>query len=286
VSKTQVRSRSSSRDSFQPSGLVTLLTDFGTADGYVGAVKGVILAIAPMARLVDITHEVAAGDVLGGALALEACAGTFPPGSIHLAVVDPGVGTERRAIAVESAGSVFVGPDNGLLSLAVGEPTRTIELDVASWHRRPVSATFHGRDLFAPVVANLVAGVALGRFGATVDGPRDLGLPVAEHVTSGVRGQVIHVDRFGNLISNITADDVAAFARGIGSADLSVGIRNRSAAFVRTYGEAKPGALSALVGSSGRVEIAVRDGSAAEKLAIRKPGQVLRLARCARKTRR
>lgn len=260
--------------------IVTICSDFGTADGYVGAIKGVISSSAPNARLVDITHEIQPGDVRGGALALEAATPFFPAGTIHLAVVDPGVGTRRRAIAVEAAEAIFVGPDNGLLSLAAKGPRRVYVLDRAEQHRATVSPTFHGRDVFAPIVASLAEGARLRDLGSPASGMADLELPVASVSPREVSGEVIHSDRFGNLITNITTTDLRGLATDYGIARLSVTVGRRSVGcIVRTYGDAPRGTLLAVVGSSGRLEIAVREGSAAVLLRHRPgAGAVVRVA--------
>jgi S-adenosylmethionine hydrolase len=256
-------------------GVVTLSSDFGTADGYVGAMKGVIVSSAPRVRIVDITHEIGPGDVRSGALAIEAAAPFFPPGTIHLVVVDPGVGTPRRAIAVEAADAIFVGPDNGVLSLAARGPRRVFVLDRPERHRSVVSATFHGRDVFAPIVAQLAEGARLRDLGTPAPGMSDLELPTPSISSREVGGQVIHGDRFGNLVTNITSTELRGLVAAHGASKLDVTVGRRSVGpILTTYGEGNSGALLALVGSSGRLEIAVRDGSAAARLAYR-PGAKL-----------
>lgn len=258
--------------------LVTLLTDFGTADGYVGAMKGVIASLAPSARVVDVTHDIRAGDVRGGALALETAAPYFPPGTIHVAVVDPGVGTARRGIAVEAGGQAFVGPDNGLLALAARPDRRVFILDRARYHLQAVSPTFHGRDVFAPIAARLATGVRASNLGTKTDSDdlRELALPRPLATRGGLVGEVIHADRFGNLITNVVAADLARLsgAAPLKSIRIHVGRRRLSGGLARTYGDAGRHALLALVGSSGRLEIARRDGSAALMLGYR-PGRKL-----------
>jgi len=255
--------------------IVTLSSDFGTADGYVGAMKGVIMSGAPGARIVDITHEIRPGDVRGGALALEAAAPFFPPGTIHLVVVDPGVGTLRRGIAVEAGDAILVGPDNGVLSLAAKGPRRVFVLDRPERHRSVVSATFHGRDVFAPIVAQLVEGARLRDLGTPAPAMSDLELPTPSISPQVVGGQVIHGDRFGNLVTNITSAELRGLLAAHGAARLEVTIGRRSVGpIVRTYGEARSGALLAVVGSSGRLEIAVRDGSAADRLHYRRGAEL------------
>jgi hypothetical protein len=247
--------------------VVTLSSDFGTADGYVGAMKGVILSGAAGARVVDITHEIRPGDVRGGALALEASAPFFPAGTIHLVVVDPGVGTRRRAIAVETADAIFVGPDNGVLSLAAKGPRRVYVLDRTDRHRVTVSPTFHGRDVFAPIVAQLADGARLRDLATAASGMTDLELPAPSVAPREVSGQVIHCDCFGNLVTNITMSELRALTAAVGAGHCTVFVGRRSAGrILRTYGDGERGALLALVGSSGRLEIAVREDSAARRL--------------------
>jgi len=266
------RRRRATKPGFEPRApgadrIVTLTSDFGTVDGYVGAMKGVISSAAPSARMLDITHEIRPGDVRGGALAVEASAPFFPAGTIHLVVVDPGVGTRRRAIAVEAADGVFVGPDNGVLSLAAKGPRRVYALDRSERYRKVVSATFHGRDVFAPIAALLAEGARPRDLGTAVAGMMDLKLPAPTVARSEVIGQVIHVDRFGNLVTNITTAELRALSAVGEPRNCTVRVGRKSAgSIVRTYGDGEPGALLALVGSSGRLEIAVREGSAADWL--------------------
>jgi S-adenosylmethionine hydrolase len=282
ASRTPKRRRRATKPAFEPRApgavrVVTLSSDFGTADGYVGAMKGVILSGATGARVVDITHEIRPGDVRGGALALEASAPFFPAGTIHLVVVDPGVGTRRRAIAVETADAIFVGPDNGVLSLAAKGPRRVYVLDRTERHRATVSTTFHGRDVFAPVVALLAEGARLRDLATpAAAGMTDLELPVPSVSPREVNGQVIHCDRFGNLVTNITTNELRALTAAVGAGNCTVAVGRRSAGrLVRTYGDGERGALLALVGSSGRLEIAVRDDSAARRLRHRPDAELL-----------
>jgi S-adenosylmethionine hydrolase len=238
--------------------IVTLLTDFGLTDTYVGQVKGALLAVAPAATLVDLTHAVPAQDVQAGAFLLWSAVEPFPAGTVHLAVVDPGVGSARRAIAIRSArGDVFVGPDNGLLLPAVdrlGGCTAAVALtDPGYWRAGSLpSATFHGRDVFGPVAGHLVAGVPLDKLGHAVE---DLQRPFALPAPKGLRGEVLHVDTYGNLVTNLVAQG------------LPDGFHVRIGQFVvhpaEHYAAVEPGALLALAGSTGLLEIAVRDASAA-----------------------
>ncbi len=239
--------------------VITLLTDFGTADGYVAAMKGVVLSLAPAARLFDIGHEIDGCDVVAGALALESSAPLFPAGSIHLAVVDPGVGGARAPLLVESGGRFYVGPDNGLLSLAASPPRTVRRLANDRFFRLPLSDTFHGRDLFAPVAGHLAAGRAPAEFGPAADGMQQLALPEPTLDGGSVRGEVLVVDRFGNLITNISDKDLPA-ARDRCRVRLGEAMITGISA---GYFQADSGSLVAVISSRGTLEIAVKEGSAA-----------------------
>jgi S-adenosyl-L-methionine hydrolase (adenosine-forming) len=237
--------------------IITLLTDFGTADGYVAEMKGVLLSALPDAVLVDLTHDIPAQDVEAGRLALARAWRRFPPGTVHLAVVDPGVGTRRAAIAVESQGRFLVGPDNGLLSPAlVGGGADVVALPVPPY----ASATFHGRDVFAPAAARLAAGAALATLGVFKDDPVLRRTPDTErHADGRISGEVLTIDRFGNVLSNIGCR--------LGG---TVTVGAHRIPVRRTYADVEPGALLALTGSSGFLEVSVRGGSAAERLGLRR----------------
>lgn len=252
--------------------IVTLTTDFGLADAYAGVMKGVILSIAPEATVVDLCHGIAPQDIAGGALAVEAAVDCFPPGSIHVVVVDPGVGSQRAAVAVRSRRHWYVGPDNGVLSLALqADPmVRAVSLTNPRFHRAVVSATFHGRDIFAPAAAYLASGVDLMELGDPLDHLAPAPLPPARRTARGIEGEVIHVDRFGNLVTNIRAQDLAALGGPISAEEWTVHAgAARISGVARTYADVAPGSLVAYVGSSNRLEIAVRNGSAAERLGAR-----------------
>jgi len=180
--------------------IVTLLSDFGTADAYAGLMKGVVLSICPEARVVDLSHEVPPQNVTAGALLLRSTVRFFPPGTIHVAVVDPGVGGERKPILVQAGGATFVGPDNGLLHPAASERgiNRIVALTKGEYHLPRVSRTFHGRDIFAPVAGHLARGVAAEDFGPVLSEMKTLPLATASRDANGVVGEVVHVDRFGN----------------------------------------------------------------------------------------
>jgi len=251
-----------------PAPVITLMTDFGTRDPWVGIMKGVILGICPSAQLVDLSHEIAPQDVLEGALCLEAAVGFFPAGAVHLAVVDPGVGSARRALGIRAGGQFFVGPDNGLLSLAVGQAgglTEAVELTNHAYRLTPLSRTFHGRDLFAPAAAHLAAGVALGCFGSVVSDPVRLSIPAARREAGRVVGEVIGVDRFGNLITNI---DRRTFDRMAGAGlEIQVGSHQVSKV-VSTYADVSADEICALFGSTDHLEIAANGASAAIRLDV------------------
>jgi S-adenosylmethionine hydrolase len=245
----------------KPSGIVTLLTDFGLDDAYVGAMKGAILAVHPKTTLVDLSHGVRPFAVLQGAFLLDSAWRSFPVGTVHVAVVDPGVGTERKAIAFKAADHFFVGPDNGLFTFFTEPISETVALTTPP----EAAPTFHGRDVFGPVAARLAAGTPLAALGAARQ-HEPLRLPDgwASKVGEAWRAQVLHCDHFGNVITNLP---IRALAR------LKV-INGAPVRTVETYEEAHPNELVALVGSSGRIEFALREGSAANRLHTA-PGETL-----------
>ncbi|HTT70164.1 MAG TPA: SAM-dependent chlorinase/fluorinase [Anaeromyxobacteraceae bacterium] len=253
--------------------IVTLLTDFGAGSGYPAQMKAVLLSHLPGAQLVDLSHEVPRYDVLAGALLLEACAVRFPPRTVHLAVVDPGVGTARRPLGlVDRVGRRFVGPDNGLFTPFL-EGGRAHHLAHPGLVPRPASRTFHGRDLFAPVAAFLAGGGAAAALGPPLDDPVRLPWPTARREGDLLHGECLWADHFGNVLTSIREEDLAS------SRPLAVAVEGQAARPVGTYGEGEQGELLALVGSSGRLEIAVREGSAAARLtALRGARVVVRLA--------
>ncbi len=242
---------------------ITLLSDFGQRDGYVGAMKGVLTTRCAAAHLIDLTHEIAPGDVAGGAWALGQAARWFPAGTVHLAVVDPGVGTSRRALACRLDHQFFVAPDNGLLMhlLARAHEVRVHEIVRDELWNSPVSDVFHGRDVFAPVAAWLAGGGELGAVGPRID-PAMLAGPAPEAPVTdaaGRHGRIVHEDRFGNLISNLPLEPGEAMG-------WRVEIDGREIPFARTYADVPAGALLALVGSEGCVELACNGQSAAALL--------------------
>jgi len=231
------------------SAIITLLTDFGTADGYVAELKGVLLALVPEVRLVDLTHEIPPGDILAGAYALGRAWRAFPPGTVHLAVVDPGVGMVRRALAVDAGGQRFVAPDNGLLSRVLeGQQFGALAITV----RPDAAPTFHGRDVFAPAAATLARGDTLEA--EAVGDPVRLPAARLQRRGSDVLGEVVHVDRFGTLITNIPVERI--------STDALVRLGAYELMLRKTFGDVAPGDPVAFVGSGATVEIAVRDGRA------------------------
>jgi len=251
--------------------VITLTTDFGARDTYVAEMKAAILAITRDVHLVDITHEIAPHDVLEGALALEAAAPAFPADTIHVAVVDPGVGTPRRGLAVAAREGVFIGPDNGLFTPFLGGSRWTaFELSERQFRRAVVSRTFHGRDVFAPAAAHLAHGLEPARLGPPVADPVRLPWPEAYEARGTIRGTVVHVDRFGNLITSVGAEALASLGPWV-----SVRVAGRALQLVETYAELTRGRAGALVGSHDRLEIAVHAGSAAALLGARRGSPVV-----------
>ena len=243
--------------------VITLTTDFGSADTYVAQMKGVIFTIAPQVRIVDVTHDVSPQDIAAGALALESVVEVFTGDTIHVAVVDPGVGGARAAVALETqSGRRFVGPDNGIFTAVLErDPLRTaVKLTNPAYHRPCVSATFHGRDIFAPVAAHLANGTPLDQLGEPTGTLQRLDLPVPVHQGDTIEAHVIHVDRFGNLITDVTLDDMT----GVNHHAVQLQIAGTTIDGIhRTFADVSIGQPIAYIGSSGRLEIAVRHGSAA-----------------------
>jgi S-adenosylmethionine hydrolase len=230
--------------------------------------KGVILSINPQARLVDLTHEVPPQDVHAGAFLLGAAYAYFPAGTIHVVVIDPGVGSGRRGLAVRAGDGFFVAPDNGVLSwVMASEPTwDAVELQNPRYFLSNVSRTFHGRDVFAPVAAHLSQGIALTELGSPVTDPVRLDIPQPLVEENGITGQVIHVDHFGNLVTNVTDAMLTRWQR---QSHLVIEVAwHRIEGIASTYNAVEPRGLLALFGSSGHLEIAVREGSAAERLGV------------------
>jgi S-adenosylmethionine hydrolase len=243
--------------------LITLLTDFGTADGYVAEMKGVLYSLAPEARVVDLSHEIAPQDVESARLAVARYWRRFPPQTIHLVVVDPGVGSSRDALAVRSEDRVLIGPDNGALSPALlVAGARAISLPVPP----AASPTFHGRDVFAPAAARIAMGTPIDALGPAAEAPMIRRTPEARRLGTGaIQGEVISVDRYGNAITNIVAFPVTQTRDG---EQAFVEVSGRTIPVARAYADVQPRATVALCGSSGLLEIAVRDGNAAQSLSL------------------
>ena len=250
--------------------IITLLTDFGTHDTFVGTMKGAILGICLQARLVDLTHDVPPQAVTTGAFLLKSAIPYFPEGTIHLAVVDPGVGSTRKPIAVMSNGQFFVGPDNGLFPAALKglEIDKIVELTEKKYQLRNPSSTFHGRDIFAPAAAHLAEGLPLGRLGKRLSNLIWREIPKPFKTAKGWSGEVLWVDRFGNLITNLEPSHFPKPFR------LKVG-KTVVLNFATHYADVKRGTVMALVGSSGTLEISVNGGNAAQKLGARIGTQVV-----------
>ena len=243
--------------------LITLLTDFGTADGYVAEMKGVLYSLAPEARVVDLSHEIAPQDVESARLAVARYWRRFPPQTIHLVVVDPGVGSSRDALAVRSEDRVLIGPDNGALSPALlVAGARAVRLSVPA----AAAPTFHGRDVFAPAAARIAMGAPIDALGAAAESPVIRRTPEARRLGNGaIQGEVITIDRYGNAITNIVAFPATHAREGD---EAFVEVAGRTIPVARAYADVQPLAAVALCGSSGLLEIAVREGSAARTLSL------------------
>jgi S-adenosylmethionine hydrolase len=249
-----------------PRKLITLTTDFGLADGYVGTMKGVMLGICPEAELIDICHDIRPQAVRQGAYILSCAVPFFAPGTIHLAVIDPGVGGQRRPVLVQTGRATYIGPDNGLLSLVLVQdsPRLAIHLTNPGYRLPSVSNTFHGRDIFAPAAAYLAAGADPRDMGDPIAADSLLTLPIVGPLPQGdgsFLGEVLHVDRFGNLVTSFRCPHLpprcTVEIAGVRIARLS-----------RTFSDEATGTLLAYIGSSDHLEIAVRDGNAAELLGM------------------
>jgi S-adenosylmethionine hydrolase len=243
--------------------VVTFTTDFGTSDSYVGTMKGVVLSLAPDASLVDITHGIPRHDIKAGAMALAQAARYFPPGTIHTAVVDPGVGGERADVVVAAAGQLFVGPDNGLLAMAATSPRRVFRITASQFKAEAVSPTFHGRDVFAVTAGRLASGWAASDAGPELPAIAELALRDDGPLDTEACGEVVHVDGFGNLITSFSGGTYAGqwLLRCEGqTVELTGG---------HTFSDVAPGAWVLYLGSAGRLEIAMRNASAAAALQAR-----------------
>ncbi|MBI2185666.1 MAG: SAM-dependent chlorinase/fluorinase [Acidobacteria bacterium] len=254
--------------------VIALLTDFGTKDHYAGTMKGVALGICPEATCVDITHDIPPHDLLAGALELAASYKYFPPGTVFLVVVDPGVGSARRPIAAEAGAYRFVAPDNGVLTLVFREtpPKRVVELTERRYARPTVSRTFEGRDRFAPAAAWLARGIDLSGLGRLLTTWQLLTVPEPSVGEREIVAEVLRVDRFGNLVTNVDRRIFERFAEG-GAIEIVAGTE-AVGKVVATYADAEPGAVCALFGSSEQLEIAVNGGSAAERLGLARGARI------------
>lgn len=254
--------------------VISLMTDFGLKDGNVGVMKGVIWKIAPEAQISDLSHLIAPQNIREAALILARSAPYFPDFSIHVVVVDPGVGTSRRPMAAQIGTQYYVGPDNGTITLLLeqaertGQKTRFVHLDRPKYWLPNVSYVFHGRDIFAPVAAHLARGAQLAELGTAFDDPAHLNLPQPEKTSYGWRGEIIHVDHFGNVASNIRVEHLDEMLKTPERFVVRLGgIEIRG--LVNTFGERAPGELVALLGSTGNLIVSVVNGSAQARLDAR-----------------
>lgn len=243
--------------------LITLLTDFGLRDSFVAQMKGVILSLAPQAQVVDLSHDVPPQDVASAALLLDDALDAFPAHAIHVVVVDPGVGSTRRAVALSTARGRFIGPDNGVFSAVLARTPldQAVELRNLAYQRQPVSSTFHGRDLFAPAAGHLARGVAMTELGPAVANLVNLPLPTPTVTPTGLTLQVLAVDHFGNLLTDLRPPHTAGRALVVLTDD------DQPIPLVNTFADVPEGSMLAYWGSTGRLEIACRNGSAAQRLA-------------------
>ena len=244
--------------------LITLTTDFGHSDPFVGIMKGVIAGINPNARVIDLSHGIPPQDIRAGALVLRHSVSYFPRGTVHVAVIDPGVGGARRSLLIECDGSYFVGPDNGVLSLALDgkQPARIVHLSNSTYHLQPTSGTFHGRDVFAPVAAYLSLGVATVAFGESVESIVQLKLPEPLRESRRINGEVVYIDGFGNLFTNMSEHDLT----GLTADKLVISLGNATIrGLASNYVAAVEGELVALVNSWGLLEIALNKGNARQR---------------------
>lgn len=239
---------------------ITLLTDFGTFDGYVGAMKGAIAEIAPSVLIDDVSHDIYPGDVVGAAYALRRYWKLYPESTVHVVVVDPGVGSARRAIAVTADGRYLVGPDNGVFTfvLADAKQSSVVQITNPSYARPQISGTFHGRDVFAPAAAHITSGITPRHLGPAISDPVMIAAPPPLVTENAVHGEVLNVDRFGNLLTNISAELVRP-----GAILEFAGVDVRIAS---TYADAEDGETIALINSDGMLEIAMRDANAADTI--------------------
>ncbi len=261
-----------------PPRIITLTTDFGISDAYVGVMKGVILGINPNVQIVDITHAVPPQDIHEAAFLIHSAHRYFPEGTIHTVVVDPGVGSDRRAIVCQTDRASFVCPDNGTLTYLLQEiengdeqPTRVVEIENKDYFLPAVSNTFHGRDIFAPVAAHLSLAVPLGAIGPPVQNLVRLPIPMFYVSDHKLTGQIIKIDGFGNAITNIPED---ALPTSMSTYEIQIG-QTCLTRINRAYAESEVGELLAIIGSFGMLEIAVNGGSAVERLGLKRGDSVI-----------
>jgi S-adenosylmethionine hydrolase len=253
-----------------PGRIITLLTDFGLRDHFVAVMKGVMLSLNPDLTLVDVSHLIPPQDVFSGAFTLGQAYSWYPPGAIHLAVVDPGVGTERRALAVSAGGHFFVAPDNGLLTYVLRDQETFVAYEITAEHyfRKPVSPTFHGRDVFAPIAAWISRDIPLHQLGPAVEDPVRLKIPAPVRVQDAlIQASILAVDQFGNLITNLMPAEVPNTSRILAG-------KREITSFRATYGEGLPDEVFVVPGSTGYLEISVKGGSAASVLNLKSGAQI------------
>jgi len=259
-----------------PTRVITLMTDFGTSDHYVGVMKGVILNINPQVEIVDITHTIPPQDVHAAAFLIDSAYRYFPTGTIHVIVVDPGVGSDRRAIVCQTETAYFVCPDNGILTHILREEERihTVAMENSAYFLPQVSNTFHGRDIFAPVAAHLSRGITIDKMGSPVAQPVQLPIPKPQVTEKAISGGIIWIDSFGNLITNISHEIVKSLEgrNGVVICAGSAKIDHVN----RSYAESAVGEALAIVGSFNRLEISINQGNAAQTLGLRR-GDTIRI---------
>ncbi len=253
-----------------PSRTITLMTDFGTSDNYVGVMKGVILSINPQAQIVDITHAIPPQDIHGAAFLIDSAYRYFPTGTIHLIVVDPGVGSERRAIVCQTQTAYFICPDNGILThiFRNEEPIHTVTVENTAYFLPQISNTFHGRDIFAPVAAHLSRGVSINKLGNPATNPVQLPIPKPAVSNEAIVGHVIWIDSFGNLITNISHKILESLPEQ-SSVVIHAGIAKIDC-LNHSYAESAVGELLAIIGSTNQLEISINQGDAAQILGLKR----------------
>ncbi len=261
------------------SAIITLTTDYGGKDAFAASMKGVIHKVNPQVQIVDITHDIGPHDIWEAAYTLRSAYSFFPNGSVHLAVVDPGTGSARRPIIVVTESCFFVGPDNGLFTLIYqeAERLRVHHITASHYYLPNPGPTFHGRDIFAPVAAWIAKGISSGNFGEEITDYIKLNIPVAKSTPNGIEGHIVHIDRFGNLITNITYADIKAIAPAgldFGTASLNVAGKTIKG-LNKFYAEAKPGEPGAIINSSGVLEIFMFKQNARTALSLKR-GEAVR----------